>query len=101
MKTLMVLSALTSILSGTAFADQMTCDMSRYKVCVESVTTDISEDCASRGGVLGEQPCATANRIGSCAVSDGDNTVYVRYYRGFMMNPEKNCKDNKGTYVPG
>jgi hypothetical protein len=78
----------------------MTCDFARYKVCVESETADLSEDCNARGGEIVDRPCATGNLLGSCEIVEGENVVYVRYYRGFLLNPRKNCAENKGTYIP-
>ena len=100
MKKLVVLGFVGFSMAGVAFAEQNSCNFSRYKVCAESATVDLSGDCdPSRGGVIGTS-CETANRTGSCVITEGSDTVFVRYYPGFPVNAEKNCKENKGTYVP-
>lgn len=95
----LALSVLALTVSGVVMAEQNACNLSRYKVCVETADFDLSEECGDRGGAVATT-CATENRLGSCEKKESGATMYLRYYNGFGTNPQKHCVDNNGKYIP-
>ena len=85
--------------SGIAMAEQNACIFTRYNVCAETADFDLSEECSERGGSH-TTACPTEGRVGSCEMKESGATMYLRYFNGFGMNPEKHCQNNKGTYIP-
>lgn len=83
-----------------AFGAQSACNLPIYRLCIESPTLDLTQECARNGGDLG-YACSVEQRIGSCAKKQGEHAVYLRYYQGVTFDPVKNCKDNGGVYTPG
>jgi hypothetical protein len=83
-----------------AFASQSACNLPIYRLCIESPTLDLSQECKSNGGDLG-YACSVEQRIGSCAKKQGEHAVYLRYYQGVTFDPVNNCKENGGVYTPG
>lgn len=83
-----------------AFATQSACNLPLYRLCIESPTLDLTQECAKNGGTLG-YACAVEQRIGSCAKKQGEHSVYLRYYQGVTFDPATNCKENGGVYTPG
>ena len=83
-----------------AFGAQSACNLPIYRLCIESPTLDLAQECARNGGDLG-YACSVEQRIGSCAKKQGEHSVYLRYYQGVTFDPVKNCKDNGGVYTPG
>jgi hypothetical protein len=96
----LALGTLFLAISGVAFAEQNSCNFTRYKVCAESADVDFSEECGQRGGVIGTV-CPTDSRLGTCELKEDDVTMYVRFYSGYPGDAEKNCNDENGTYIPG
>lgn len=83
-----------------AYGSQSACNLPIYRLCIESPTLDLTQECARNGGDLG-YACSQEQRIGSCAKKQGEHSVYLRYYQGVTFDPVKNCKDNGGVYTPG
>jgi hypothetical protein len=86
-------------MSAIAFGAQNSCDLPNYKICVDSSTVDLSAECSQNGGTVGTV-CATANRIGTCLIQQGDQSVTGHYYTGFQ-DAEGSCAENGGVFTRG
>ena len=95
-----ILAAGMIAMGSSAFAAQNSCDISAYKICVESATVDLSADCAESNGTVGTT-CSNENQIGTCKVTQGDDSVTAHYYNGFPADAEQNCAENNGTFTRG
>jgi hypothetical protein len=82
-----------------AFAVQSACSLPLYRLCIESPTLDLTQECEANGGVMGLS-CSLEQRVGSCAKRQAEHAVYLRYYQGVTFDPVSNCKDNGGVYTP-
>ena len=97
-KILLAISVLG--MGSVAMAGQNSCDISAAKVCMESATYDLAGDCAQAQGTVGTT-CQTADRMGTCTVTQGPVSVDLRYYNGFQGDAEQNCAESNGAYTRG
>ena len=97
-KTLLAISVLG--MGSVAMAGQNSCDFSAAKVCMESANYDVSADCAQNQGTVGTT-CPTADRMGTCTVTQGPVSVDLRYYNGFQGDAEQSCAEDNGAYTRG
>ena len=92
---------LSSLFSATvAVAAPNACYFESVKLCVESDTIDLSNECGAQGGSV-LSVCSAESRIASCVVTQGADKVTARYYDGTPINPEENCKENDGEFTRG
>jgi hypothetical protein len=97
-KTLLAISVLG--MGTVAMAGQNSCDISAAHICLESSNYDLSADCAQNQGTVGTT-CPTADRVGTCTITDGPVSIDLRYYDCSQANAEQNCAENNGTYTRG
>jgi hypothetical protein len=95
-----ILAAGMIAMGSSAFAAQNSCDISAYNFCAESETFDLSSECAQNQGTVGTT-CSNENQIGTCKVTESNESMTLHYYNGFPANAEENCAENNGTWTRG